>query len=221
MSLTEYVQLIWRRGWIALLAAVLTIASAWVFSRVQQPLYRSTASILVQPARTDFGLTQSAKILLRSYVAWMNTRDNAQAVIDAVQIDLTPEELLGKVSIASDDSRFVIQIEVKDQNGELANDIARVWANLFVQWRNTENQKLRKEDRVDALLLGDPTYSLYRPQLKINLLAGAVLGLLLGGVVIFILEYAEAGILRSPLEVERALGLSVLAAIPSRAARHK
>jgi capsular polysaccharide biosynthesis protein len=48
----------------------------------------------------------------------------------------------------------------------------------------------------------------------VNVLAGAVLGGLLGGVIIFVLEYIESGVVRSPQDVERVLGLSVLGAIP-------
>ncbi|MBI4769848.1 MAG: hypothetical protein HY784_05385 [Chloroflexi bacterium] len=214
MPLSEYFHILRRRGWILLLLAALTAASAFVFSKLQTPVYESTIYLLVQPARTDFGLTQSAKTLLRSYVAWMNTDNNAQKVIDTLQPDMLPEALRGKVTTASDDSRFGIQVDVKNENGELANDIAQKWADLFVQWRKDQNTDQRKEDRVDALILDAPRYKLDKPQTRVNVMAGAILGLLLGGVVIFGLEYAQAGILRSRQDVERSLELAVLGAIP-------
>lgn len=216
MSLTDYVNIIRRRGWIVVVLAVLTAASAYVFSSVQTPIYKSTAFVLVSPARPDFGLTSSAKGLLRSYVAWMTTRSNAQKVINdpALQLDLSADALLGQVTIASDDSRFIIQIDVLNGNGDLANDVARKWAELFVQWRKDENAKIRREDSVDAALLDLPQYSLHRPNKTINTAAGAILGVVLGAVVIFALEYLDAGILRSPSDVERALAVPVLGALP-------
>ncbi|MBI3763151.1 MAG: hypothetical protein HY260_14990 [Chloroflexi bacterium] len=215
MPLIEYLRLLRRRGWILLLAAAVTAASAFVFSKLQTPIYKSTVYVLVQPARTDFGLTQSAKILLRSYVAWLNTDARAGEVIDALQLDRTPRDLRGDVEIASDDSRFVIQIDVKDQLGDQANDIAKKWAEIFVQWRQDQNQQQRKEDRVDAILLDEPRYELDRPKTKINVAAGAILGLLLGGVIVFALEWVESGVIRSPGDVERFLGLAVLGAVPA------
>ncbi len=215
MSLTEYLFILRRRGWILILLAVLTAASAYVFSKVQTPVYKATAYILIQPARNDNGLTITAKNLLRAYVTWMQTRTNAQKVIDQLQLDRVPESLLGDVTIASDDSRFVIQIDVKNENGDLANDVALKWADLFIQWRNDQNALARKEDRVDAFLLDPPRYELFSPKLAVNVPAGAVLGLLLGGVAIFILEYLESSVIRSPQDVERVLALSVLGAIPA------
>ncbi len=215
MPLTEYFRILVRRGWILLLMAALTAAAAFVFSKLQTPVYQSTIYILVQPARTDFGLTQSAKILLRSYVAWMDTDNRAADVIDAMQLDTVPEALRGNVTIASDDSRFVIQIDVKNENGDLANDIAKKWAELFVQWRNDENQKQRKEDRVDAVILDEPRYVLDRPKAGINTVAGGVLGLLLGSVIIFILEYLDSAVIRAAADIERQFNLPVLGAIPA------
>lgn len=215
MSLTEYLLILRRRGWILILLAVLTAASAYVFSKVQTPVYKATAFVLIQPARNDNGLTITAKNLLRAYSTWMQTRTNAQKVIDQLQLDRVPESLLGDVTIAPDESRFVIQIDVKNENGDTANDIALKWADLFIQWRNDQNALARKEDRVDAFLLDPPRYDLFSPKLAVNVPAGAVLGLLLGGVAIFILEYLESSVIRSPQDVERVLALSVLGAIPA------
>jgi capsular polysaccharide biosynthesis protein len=215
MSLTDYWRILRRRGWIIVLVALLTAVSAYVFSTLQTPVYKSTAYIGVVPARPDFGLTQSAKSLLRLYVFWMQSHNNAQKVIDELQLDLTPEALLSQASIASDDSRFVIQLDVKNPNGEEANRIAQYWAELFVQWRESQNAEARREDRVSAFIQDPPRYSLFRPQKRINTLAGGILGLLLGGVIVFVLEYLESGIIRSPQELERALPkVSVVGAIP-------
>jgi capsular polysaccharide biosynthesis protein len=215
MNLLELFIILRRRGWIILLAAALTAGSAFVFSRLQTPVYESTVRILVKPARPDLGLTQSAKTVLRSYVEWMKTRQNAQRVINTLQLDRTDESLLGDVTIASEDENFVIQVDVRNQDVGTAGRVAYLWAELFVSWRDTENAVLRNEDKVGALILDQPVTSLYRPQTLVNTLAGGILGLLLGGLVVFALEYLEANIIRSRLDAERALGLSVLGVVPA------
>jgi capsular polysaccharide biosynthesis protein len=214
MPITEYFHILRRRGWILILLAVLTAASAYVFSKVQTPIYKATIYVLVKPSRSDLSLTQSAKTLLRSYVAWLDTRDNAQQVIDTLHLDQTPETLKGQVTIVSDDSRFLIQIDVKDQNQKTAADVTWQWADLLRKWRESENTNAQRQDWVSAEILDTPLVTLFSPQTKVNLLAGAILGLLLGGVLVFVMEYLDAGIVRSPQDVERGLGLSVLGAIP-------
>jgi len=48
----------------------------------------------------------------------------------------------------------------------------------------------------------------------VNVMAGAVLGLIIGGLVVFLLEYLEANILRRAEDVERLLEIPLLAVVP-------
>ena len=215
MELQDYLRVLRRRGWLIILLVVLTAVASFAFSRLQTPIYKSSVDILVQPARADFGLTQSARILLRSYVSFMDTDTQAQRVINLLSLDRLPGELRSHVKIASDESRLVIQLNVEDPDGELANNIAQAWTDLFIQWRNAENAGQRKEDQVQAIQLDPPRYALARPKWRINVLAGAILGGLIGGVAVFALEWIESGVVRRPEDVDRYLDLPLLGAIPA------
>lgn len=217
MTLDDYVRILRRRWWIIVVAVALTAGSAMVFSELQHPQYTSTAEVIISPARPDFGLTQSAKILLRSYMTVANSNTWAQRVIDDLQLPMTPEGLRGNTYFAAEDDRMVIKIEVEDYDGDQANDVARTWGNRLVQWRNEENAELRKEDRVDAILRDPPSYSQsWPPSSKIMLLAGVVFGLVIAGVVVFFLEWVEAGVIQTAQDLERQLDLTVVGAIPSK-----
>jgi capsular polysaccharide biosynthesis protein len=215
MSLSEYARILRRWGWVVLLMALITAGSAYVFSKAQDPIYRSTVVISMTPSRPDLSTTQTSKTLLRNYVLNIHSEEFAQDVINLLKLDRTAASLVGDVTVASDDSRFSIQIDVDDTNPDTANDIARVWSDLVLAWRDEQNAIQRNEDKVLADVVDTPRVVLYRPNTRINTLAGAILGVLLGGLIVFAIEYAEAGILRSPEDVERALSLSVLGAIPS------
>jgi len=168
----------------------------------------------VQPARTDFGQAQAAKQLLRGYVQWIHSSYRAATVINELKLDMKPAELLGDVEVASDDSSFVIQINVENSDPNLANDIARTWGNVFVQWRIDDNATQRKEDRVDVEPIDDPQVALASPKTKINTAAGAVFGALLGTVLVFGLEWLESGVVRRSEDVERYLDIPVIGSIP-------
>jgi capsular polysaccharide biosynthesis protein len=216
MELSDYVRILRKRWWIIVVAIILTAGSAVLFSELQHPQYTSTAEVIINPARPDFGLTQSAKILLRSYMTVADSYKWAQDVIDELQLPMTPEGLRRNTNFAAEDDRMVIKIEVEDYDGDQANDIARTWGNLLVQWRDQENTKLNKEDRVGAILRDQPRYGQsWPPSTKIMLAAGVVFGLVIAGVIIFFLEWLEAGIIRTPQDLERQLDLTVVGAIPS------
>lgn len=200
-----------------LLLVVLTAGAAFGYSRIMlktAPVNKSTVKILVEPSRTDFGQAQAAKVLLDSYVEWLNSNYRAADVISALKLDMTPDELRKDVTISDDAQRLIVQIDVKNRDGDMANNIAREWANLFIAWRNEQNQKVLSTDRIDAMLIDDPRYALDFPNTIVNTAAGAMLGFLVGLAVVFVLEYTEAGILRTPEDVDRSLTLPVLGSIP-------
>jgi capsular polysaccharide biosynthesis protein len=151
---------------------------------------------------------------LRDFAIWLNSSYRAEAVIEQLQLDMTPRQLLGDVTVAAATSESVVQIEVENTNPDLARDIARVWAQLLIDRRRAENANLREEDRIEAELVDDPTVGLKSPMTQINTLAGAVFGGLLGIVAIFVLEWIESGILRRSEDVERHLEIPVVGRIP-------
>jgi capsular polysaccharide biosynthesis protein len=215
MNLQEFLDITKRRWWIVVLVALIAAASAFAFSRLQTPVYKSSMKLTIQPARTDFGLTQSAKTLLSSYISIIHTERNAAEVGQRLSLDYLPGYIFGQTRMADDAATFGIQIEVRDFDGETANRIAREWAQLFVEFRNNDNAKQRREDRVDAIMGDDPRYSQDSPRTGVNTAAGLVLGALAGLLVAALLEWRQASFIRSASDVERKLDLPVVGTIPA------
>jgi capsular polysaccharide biosynthesis protein len=214
VELSRYVALLWKRGWIIVLVAVVASVSAYGFSRMQTPIYRASVQISINPARPDWGLAQTAKAMLRNYTINMSTQTRAQKDIEDLKLDVSTAFLLSRVKTSSDESNLTIQIDANHEDPKVAQDIAWKWANFFVEWRTAENVDLQKADRVGAAILDAPTVSLYSPKTKVNVLAAGVVGLLLGGLVVFFLEWIESDVIRSAQDVERYIGVSVLGTIP-------
>jgi len=214
MELSEYLRILRKRWWIIALVTLATAAAASGFSAVQTPVYKSTVQLSVWPARIDNGAQLAAKALLRAFAVFVDSNDFADRVIEGLQLDMEPDKLNGNVTIVSIDEDFIIQIEALDTDPATANAIAHKWAQEFVDWRNRENQLQRKEDRVEARIVQDPVVGKFRPQTTLNTIAGAIIGLTLGVLIVFVLEWIESGVLRTPEDVERAMGMTVLGAIP-------
>lgn len=214
MELSDYFRIIRQRGWVVLVLMALTAAAAFGFSKMQTPVYESMLRMLVQPSRTDFGQAQAAKTLLSSYEQWLYSSYRAQSVINNLQLDMTPGELLGDVHVSSDGNSFIIQLTVENTDPNLANDIARTWGDELKKWVNENNDGLDKNDWITVEFVDDPQAGLDRPDTKINTAAGAVFGLLLGVGLIFLLEWLASGVIRRGEDVERYLDIPVIGRIP-------
>ena len=214
MEFKDYIRIVRQRGWLILLLAVLTAGAAFGFSKMQTPVYQATARLLIT-SRPDFGQTQAARTLKLDYATWLRSSYHAAAVIEQLQLDMRPEELMGDVAVQAATSESVIFIEVENTNPEVAQAVAGAWAQRLIDWRRDENANLREEDRIKAQLIDDPNVGLASPKTKINTAAGAVFGGLMGILIIFILEWIESGIVRRPEDVERYLDIPVIGTIPN------
>jgi len=219
MELRDYIRILRKRGWIILVMVLLTSISAFAFSKWQIPEYKGYVTIQFRAARADWGLTNAAKTLLPSYRNFIASEKTARRAIERLQLDMTPQQLLSKVATKADEADFTLKVEVRDYDGELAKQIAQTMAEIFVEDQTEWNQRQDKRDRVEAFILNSARYALYRPKTKMNVLAGAIFGVLLGILVIFFLEWLEADIIWGVEDVERYLGLTVLGTIPAHSSR--
>jgi capsular polysaccharide biosynthesis protein len=216
MSLNDYLDVARRRWWIVVLTALVAAAAALLFSRLQTPIYKSTMEVFIQPARADFGLSESSRKLIASYIAIVNSKRSADRIAADLRLDRSGEYIFGNTTMGEDGARYAIQIAVKDDDGETANRIARRWAELIAEFRDIENAKNRREDRVDAKLGDDPKYVQDFPRTRTYVAAAGVLGALVGLLIVAAAEFSQASILRNARDVQRALELNVLGSVPGK-----
>jgi len=218
MEITDYVKILRRRGWIIIVVALVAAASAYVFSKMQTPIYSASVKLSVVPARaTDWGSSNSLKDLLRNYAENIRTHTMAQEAIDRAQLDMDTTSFLGKLFVNPDSSTFTLQLEARDRDPEVAYSMVDTMAKVFIEDRDQWNQQQDKRDRIDVKML-DSVYNLgyeqYSPNTKINVLAAALFGALVGVLVIFFLEWLETDVIHTAEDVERVVGIDVLGTIP-------
>ena len=194
MELRAYLDILRRRGWIII----------------------ATARISAVPARPDWGLGNSAKDLLRNFVNNIKTHDMANLVISREQLDLSSYDLLEKLTVSAEPENFIIRIDAKDIDPQVARQIALGMAYEFVDDRVAYYQTQDKANRIEVKLVDSVVdAAVYRPRPLMNALAGAALGALIGALIVLLLEWMAADILATPEHVERALGVPVLGAVPA------
>lgn len=215
MELKQYLRVLLSKWWVIALACVITVTSAVIFSEIQPPIYRSSAILQVIPARYDYGLTLAAEQLLRQFANQIHTTTMAQQVIDELQLDISVDKLLANVTVAPIPEDFLIQIDADGPNPEQARDVASTFAHDFVAFHAAQILDIDRRDRVQIQILEDARYGwVHWPRTKTLAVAGGVLGLLIGLLLAFGLEYLQSDVLRSSEDVERHVGVVVLGAIP-------
>lgn len=214
MNLTDYLRILIHRGWILILLAVITGSTAYLVSREQTPEYRASQKVVIQPTRPDLGLSEASIRLLEPLVAIINSEEIAQQIIDDLRLDMTAGELKGSATIAADQLRMIIQIDVESTDQDVARAAARAWGEKLQAYRDEKNQEVNREDRVEAILSDFPTVSQIAPRPLLNGIAGGILGLIIGGLVIFALEFVESAIVRRREDLEGNLQIPVLSTIP-------
>ncbi len=217
MQLQDYARVFLKRGWIILLLAVLAAGSAYGFSKLQTPIYRSTVALNTIPSRpADWGQTQAIKNLMRNYVEQMQSPLLTQQVIDKLQLDVSPDKFISQVNFNADESTLKISIEARHPMPGVAQKMAQTLAETFISIHNEENLELDQQDRVLVKILRNAsTPDIFSPNTKINTLAGGVLGALIGILVVFVLEWLESDIIRTTDDIERYIGVTVLGSIPT------
>lgn len=99
---------------------------------------------------------------------------------------------------------------------ETTQEVANALATDFAEYQATRNLGIDRRNQVDILVLEPAKWGHVQwPKPTTLTLSGAILGLLLGGLLAFGLEYLEAGIIRSPQDVERYVKLAVIGTIPA------
>lgn len=216
MEFREYLNIARKRGWIILLVAVIAVVAALGMSLLMTETYQATIQLSLNTARADWGLSQATKDLLRNYVLNIKSHRMTQEAINRAQLDMSTYDFLANLDVSEDASNMSITIQAESHDTEEARLMAQTLADVFVEERDQWNTEQDKRDRIYVEKVDDirdvPQSS---PNTKLNMLAGAVFGAIVGGIIVFFLEWLQSDILRTAADVEKAIGLTVVGAIPT------
>lgn len=196
MSLLEYGRILLQRGWIILICLIVGAGGMTVYSVRQPAVYRSTMQVIFEPAQSGQGISAANAALLRSYVVYLSSTAIAAEIVQELSMGISAEALKAGTEISAIPDQSLIRIEVNDSNGDAANTVAYAWGLKLVDVRNRQNEELSISERINATPQDFPRYALYRPRTTANALLGAVAGLAVGIVIVFVLERRRLRTLR-------------------------
>lgn len=179
-----------------------------------QPTYTSTTRIYVVNQATDnknlsAEALQAGTFLTKDYKEIITSNDVLSEVIKDEKLNLSETELSKMVSVNIPTDTRLISISVKAKTGQ----DAQVLANKV---REVASKKIKNVTKVeDVTILGEAKLpsSPSSPNIKLNVLLGAVLGGFLAVVGVLVREILDDRV-RRPEDVEDVLGMTLLGIIP-------
>ena len=210
MNLRDYWRILVRRGWIVLLAVLLTAGAAYAWSALQTPQYRASARLSFNAQSLDWGRLQALKQRLETYSNEITSEGTAFRVVERLALDMNPYDLLSRVTVSPDINELLVQIDVTDRDPARAGQVANAFAEDFIAEIEKEQASQLREDRVNVTLLqraGDGAQVAPRPRL--TTIAGALLGLTLGALLVLALELLDDTI-KSREDIEDTLGKDIM-----------
>jgi capsular polysaccharide biosynthesis protein len=215
MQIKDYMNVVRKRWWVVVLVALSAAAAAYGFSKLQTPLYRSQAIYQVLFNRLDTGSNMFADKLLNSYVGLVYQPDQMQATSDMLGLDQSGEALMEYVRVQAQPDTLRIVIEADHFTPSDSRRVVDAVGSVLNARVVEANRNLAGEDRAFLQLAQSARDGyLAKPQTRINVLAGGLLGLVLGLLLVFILEYMD-DTLKTSSDVERFAGLATIGSIPS------
>ena len=179
-----------------------------------QPTYTSTTRIYVVNQATDNNNLsaqdlQAGTFLVKDYKEIITSNDVLSEVIKDEKLNMTEAELAKMISVEIPTDTRLISISVKAKTGQ----DAQVLANKVREVASKKIKNVTKVDDVTTLGEAKLPSSPSSPNIKRNVLLGAILGGFVAIVAVLVREVLDDRI-RRPEDVEDVLGMTLLGIIP-------
>ena len=200
--------------WVIILAgavAALAVVAATILFIT--PQYQSTTKMYVLSKQDSNTLTsqdmQTSLSLTKDYAELIKSRTVTEGVITQLNLDMTHEQLLSKMTVDSATDTRILSISVRDADTyvacEIANAIRDVAANHI--------KNVMDIDAVNVVETANIPENKISPSIKKNGLVGGVAGVAIA-IAIILITYLSNDTIKTQEDVERYLGLSTLGTIP-------
>lgn len=192
------------------------IVSGIVSYFIITPEYKSSTQILVNQAKADSsaalntGEVQANVQLISTYSVILKSAAILNIVKEELNLDMSVSTLNSKITVESAQGSQVMTVSVADSDPTVALQIANKTAEVFEK----EIKNIMSIDNVTVLPLAEDqeNQSPVSPNPPLNIAIAAVVGLMIGVGLAFLLEYLDNTV-KTEQDIEKLLELPVLGAI--------
>jgi capsular polysaccharide biosynthesis protein len=213
-----------RRWWVILIAAAVAAGVAYAGTASQEKTYVVSTRIMAIAEPPDYWMDLYAKNRLASYRDLINNWEFVSFALEEAGSDIDPGLAQSKLALGHNPDSNIVQIVVTDTDPVRAAEIANALADGFVSRNDAENDRIvarqtsmqnQYPGRVNMEKLETPSAPEHPsgPRVRVNTIAGGVLGAVAGVLLAFGFVYFD-DTLKSRRDLERYLDWPVIGTIP-------
>ena len=184
------------------------------------PLYQSVTKMYVLSQQDGDLLTtadmQTSSYLAKDYAQLVKSRTVAEKTIETLSLDMSPEALIGKITVYSEADTRIVTIIVTDPNPEHAKELADTVREVSA----AQIKSVMNSQAVNVVDKANLPYAPVSPNVMKNGIMGALLGAFIAVVVVLAWFFVNDTI-QTADDVEKYLNLSTLGTIPVSTAEGK
>ncbi|MBQ8640491.1 MAG: protein-tyrosine kinase [Lachnospiraceae bacterium] len=214
IDILEVARYLLRKAWLIALVGFVCAVVAYAYTKVLVvPQYKSTTRMYVINRQNESTVTssdlQSSNYMAKDNVALLTGRTVIEGVIEEMNLDMTYEQMLSKISVSNlTDTRLVV-VSVSDADPLMAMNIANKVCELGA--KHIENVvKVAAVSVADEANLPKEPYS---PSTLKNVMLAALLGAFAVAAVLVVKMLLNDKIVTAE-DVDKYLGISVLGILP-------
>lgn len=215
INLKEIMRLLLRKLWIIILTGAVFVAAAYLLStNYLTPMYKSTTQIYVM-SKSDSSVAitysdlQTSSQLTKDYMTLITSRPVTETVIEQLNLDIKQGQLAELISVYNPSNTRVLDITITYSDPLLAKEIAdAVRDAAAIHIKNVMNI-----DEINVVEDANIPEGPFSPNVKMNTIIGGLLGAFISTFIILVI-YMLDDTIKTPDDIERYLGISVLSTIP-------
>jgi capsular polysaccharide biosynthesis protein len=198
LSLRDISRTLMRRLWVIVMVVVVFTGAAVGYSLVQTPKYEASAKILVSPKQGQGDVAdlssdvQGLQQLIKTFTVVADTRPTAEAVIERLNSDTTPDNLLNNFEAQQVPETQLIQVTYEGSKPErvrsIANTSGEVLSEMISDGRLGSYAVTAK-----VLETAETPTDPVSPKLTLNIFMALVVGSAFGIALVFLMESLGVG----------------------------
>lgn len=221
MDLKEALQAFRSGWWLISIAVLACVGGAAALTWTATPLYSSTTKLFVSTsASNDTSSAYTGNLFsqqrVTSYAELLTGVQLAAQVVEELGLDMSPEELAGKVTATAVPDTVILTVTVTDTSAQRAHDVAASLGRQFsAQVVELETPADAAASTVKVTTVQPPAVQAtpVSPNLSSNVTLGAVLGLLVG-LGLAVLRSRLDNTVKTPEDIRLLTGSGVIGNIP-------